>query len=407
MLLSLISLPDIIEMPDVLHFLLALVVIFCLALLFSNDRKKIRPRVILQLVVIEAALAWFFLHASSGLTLVTAVSGFFETLLKFAGQGSEFVFSGMASQGLAFIFLGVLCPIIFISALIGILQHLRILPLLIRLVGTVLSKVNGMGKLESFNAVSTLILGQSENFIAYKGILADISPRRLYSMAAAAMSTVSLSIVGAYMSMIEPRYVVAALLLNMFSTFIILSIINPTVPGDEPEIKLEKLHEDQSFFEMLGEYILAGFKVAMIIMAMLIGFIALIAAVNAIFSSLFGISFQEILGYIFWPFAWLIGIPAPDALRAASIMATKLVANEFVAMIELKKIAAELSPRGLGILSVFLVSFANFASIGIVAGAIKGLNEQQGNVVSRFGLKLVYGSTLVSLLSAAFAGLVL
>jgi CNT family concentrative nucleoside transporter len=407
MLPSLISLPDIIEMPDVLHFLLALVVIFCLALLFSNDRKKIRPRVILQLVVIEAGLAWFFLHASSGLTLVTAVSGFFETLLKFAGQGSEFVFGGMASQGLAFIFLGVLCPIIFISALIGILQHLRILPLLIRLVGTVLSKVNGMGKLESFNAVSTLILGQSENFIAYKGILADISPRRLYSMAAAAMSTVSLSIVGAYMSMIEPRYVVAALLLNMFSTFIILSIINPTVPGDEPEIKLEKLHEDQSFFEMLGEYILAGFKVAMIIMAMLIGFIALIAAVNAIFSSLFGISFQEILGYIFWPFAWLIGIPAPDALRAASIMATKLVANEFVAMIELKKIAAELSPRGLGILSVFLVSFANFASIGIVAGAIKGLNEQQGNVVSRFGLKLVYGSTLVSLLSAAFAGLVL
>lgn len=401
------ALPDIADMPDILHFILALVVIFCLALLFSNDRKKIRPRVILQLIVIEAALAYFFLHATSGLSVVTAVSGFFETLLKFAGEGSEFVFGGMAGQGLAFIFLGVLCPIIFISALIGILQHLRILPLLIRLVGTVLSKVNGMGKLESFNAVSTLILGQSENFIAYKGILADISPRRLYSMAAAAMSTVSLSIVGAYMSMIEPRYVVAALLLNMFSTFIILSIINPTVPGDEPEIRLEKLHEDQSFFEMLGEYILAGFKVAMIIMAMLIGFIALIAAVNAIFSSLFGISFQEILGYLFWPFAWLIGIPAPDALRAASIMATKLVANEFVAMIELKKIAADLTPRGLGILSVFLVSFANFASIGIVAGAIKGLNEQQGNVVSRYGLKLVYGSTLVSLLSAAFAGLVL
>ncbi|MFC0141910.1 NupC/NupG family nucleoside CNT transporter [Erwinia mallotivora] len=394
-------------MPDILHFLLALVVIFCLALLFSNDRKKIRPRIIIQLVVIEAALAYFFLHAAGGLRIVTAFAGFFETLLKFAAQGSEFVFGGMSSQGMAFIFLGVLCPIIFISALIGILQHLRILPLLIRIVGTLLSKVNGMGKLESFNAVSSLILGQSENFIAYKGILADISARRLYSMAAAAMSTVSLSIVGAYMAMIEPRYVVAALILNMFSTFIILSLINPTQPGDEPEIKLEKLHEEQSFFEMLGEYILAGFKVAMIIMAMLIGFIALIAAINALFSSVFGISFQQILGYVFWPFAWLIGIPAHDALRAASIMATKLVANEFVAMIELKKIAAELSPRGVGILSVFLVSFANFASIGIVAGAIKGLNESQGNVVSRFGLKLVYGSTLVSLLSAAFAGLVL
>ncbi|GAJ89846.1 nucleoside permease NupC [Erwinia amylovora NBRC 12687 = CFBP 1232] len=397
------------ELPmiSVFHFILALAVIGLLALLASSDRKKIRPRVLLQLVVIEAALAWFFLHASAGLKVVTAFSGFFEVLLKYAAQGTDFVFGGMSSQGLAFIFLGVLCPIVFISVLIGILQHVKILPVLIKVIGTLLSKVNGMGKLESFNAVSTLILGQSENFIAYKGILTDISPRRLYSMAAAAMSTVSLSIVGAYMSMIEPRYVVAALILNMFSTFIVLSIINPTPAGDEPEIRLEKLHEDQSFFEMLGEYILAGFKVAMIILAMLIGFIALIAAVNAVFTTLFGFSFQQILGYLFWPFAWLIGISTADALPAASIMATKLVTNEFVAMIELKKIAAELSPRGLGILSVFLVSFANFASIGIVAGAIKGLNEQQGNVVSRFGLKLIYGSTLVSLLSAAFAGLVL
>jgi CNT family concentrative nucleoside transporter len=294
---------------------------------------------------------------------------------------------------------------VFISALIGILQHWRILPLLIRAVGTLLSKVNGMGKLESFNAVSTLILGQSENFIAYKGILADISAPRMYTMAATAMSTVSLSIVGAYMSMIDAKYVVAALLLNMFSTFIILSIINPTRPENEEQIALDKLHEDQSFFEMLGEYILAGFKVAMIIMAMLIGFIALIAAINALFAALFGYSFQQLLGYVFYPFAWLVGIPSADALQAASIMATKLVANEFVAMIELKKVAAEMTPRGLGILSVFLVSFANFASIGIVAGAIKGLNEKQGNVVSRFGWKLVYGSTLVSLLSAAFAGL--
>ncbi len=392
-------------MIAILHFLLALVVIFALALLVSHDRKRIRPRFIIQLLIVEAALGWFFLHSAGGQSVVTAVGGFFETLLTFAAQGTNFVFGNMADQGLAFIFLGVLCPIVFISALIGILQHWRILPLLIRAVGTLLSKVNGMGKLESFNAVSTLILGQSENFIAYKGILADISAPRMYTMAATAMSTVSLSIVGAYMSMIDAKYVVAALLLNMFSTFIILSIINPTRPENEEQIALDKLHEDQSFFEMLGEYILAGFKVAMIIMAMLIGFIALIAAINALFSAVFGYSFQQLLGYVFYPFAWLVGIPSADALQAASIMATKLVANEFVAMIELKKVAAEMTPRGLGILSVFLVSFANFASIGIVAGAIKGLNEKQGNVVSRFGWKLVYGSTLVSLLSAAFAGL--
>ena len=108
-----------------------------------------------------------------------------------------------------------------------------------------------------------------------------------------------LSIVGAYMTMLDAKFVVAALILNMFSTFIILSVINPVRPEAEPDIKLEKLHESQSFFEMLGEYILAGFKVAMIILAMLIGFIALISAVNALFSSVFGMSFQQIWAMCF------------------------------------------------------------------------------------------------------------
>ena len=311
----------------------------------------------------------------------------------------------MMKGGLAFFFLNVLCPIIFISALIGILQHIKVLPFVIRIIGTVLSKVNGMGKLESFNAVSSLVLGQSENFIAYKDVLGKMSQRRMYTMAATAMSTVSMSIVGAYMTMLDPKYVVAALVLNMFSTFVILSVINPYSVENEEDIQMGNLHEGQSFFEMLGEYILAGFKVALIVAAMLIGFIALIAAVNAIFSMIFGISFQDCLGYVFYPLAWVIGVPEQDALRVGSVMATKLVSNEFVAMGSLQDLAAELTPRSVGILSVFLVSFANFSSIGIVAGAIKGLNEMQGNVVSRFGLKLLFGSTLVSFLSAAITGL--
>ncbi|ELN85763.1 nucleoside permease NupC [Salmonella enterica subsp. enterica serovar Enteritidis str. 22558] len=337
----------------------------------------------------------------------------FEKLLGFANEGTNFVFGSMNDQGLAFFFLKVLCPIVFISALIGILQHIRVLPVVIRAIGFLLSKVNGMGKLESFNAVSSLILGQSENFIAYKDILGKMSRNRMYTMAATAMSTVSMSIVGAYMTMLDPKYVVAALVLNMFSTFIVLSLINPyVVDASEENIQMSNLHEGQSFFEMLGEYILAGFKVAIIVAAMLIGFIALIAALNALFATVTGwfgysISFQGILGYIFYPVAWVMGVPSSEALQVGSIMATKLVSNEFVAMMDLQKIAATLSPRAEGIISVFLVSFANFSSIGIIAGAIKGLNEEQGNVVSRFGLKLVYGSTLVSVLSASIAALVL
>ena len=394
-------------MSRILHFVLALVVVALLALLVSRDRKNIRVRFIIQLLVIEVLLAWFFLNSEVGLGFVKGFAGLFDYLLKYAAEGTNFVFGGMNDKGLAFFFLNVLCPIVFISALIGILQHFRILPVVIRAIGTVLSKINGMGKLESFNAVSSLILGQSENFIAYKDILGQMSQRRMYTMAATAMSTVSMSIVGAYMTMLQPKYVVAALVLNMFSTFIVLSLINPYRVDKEEDLQLRNLHEGQSFFEMLGEYILAGFRVAIIVAAMLIGFIALISGVNALFDAIFGISFQGVLGYVFFPFAWVMGVPSSEALQVGSIMATKLVSNEFVAMMDLQKIAGQLSPRGEGILSVFLVSFANFSSIGIVAGAIKGLNEEQGNVVSRFGLKLLYGSTLVSVLSASIAGLVL
>ena len=400
-------------MDRVLHFVLAIVVVAILALLVSHDRQKIRIRYVVQLLVIEVLLAWFFLNSDIGLGFVKGFSEMFEKLLGFANEGTNFVFGGMNDKGLAFFFLKVLCPIVFISALIGILQHIRILPIVIRAIGTVLSKVNGMGKLESFNAVSSLILGQSENFIAYKDILGKMSRNRMYTMAATAMSTVSMSIVGAYMTMLQPKYVVAALVLNMFSTFIVLSLINPyRVEESEENLQMSNLHEGQSFFEMLGEYILAGFKVAIIVAAMLIGFIALISALNALFATVTGwfgysISFQGILGYIFYPVAWVMGVPASEALQVGSIMATKLVSNEFVAMMDLQKIASMLSPRAEGIISIFLVSFANFSSIGIIAGAIKGLNEEQGNVVSRFGLKLVYGSTLVSVLSASIAALVL
>src|SRR5699024_2012166 len=154
---------------------------------------------------------------------------------------------------------------------------------------------------------------------------------------------------------LEPKYVVAALVLNMFSTFIVLSLINPyRVDASEENIQMSNLHEGQSFFEMLGEYILAGFKVAIIVAAMLIGFIDLIAALNALFATVtvwfgYSISCHGILGYIFYPSAWVIGVPSSEALQVGSIMAPKLVSNKFVAMMDLQKIASPLSPRAEGI----------------------------------------------------------
>lgn len=399
---------------EYVNFFVGMLAILGLALLANlNNWRQIKIRYVIQLLLVELLLAWFLLNSSVGVTIVGGFAAAFSKLLEFAKQGTDFVFGSVTNEGGFTFFFMVLMPIIFISALIGILQYLRVLPLIIKGIGICLSKINGMGKLESFNAVSSMIVGQSENFIAIKNLVPHMTDKQMYTLSATAMSTVSMSIVGSYMQLIEPRFVVTALILNMFSTFVVLNIINPYEVDNSTTDQLmsadKKSSGKVSFFEMLGEYIIAGFTVAVIVAAMLIGFIALIALVNYLFEVVFGISFQQVLGYVFYPLAWLIGIPASEAMQAGSIMATKLVTNEFVAMIDMSKMVKEgaLSAHTTGVLSVFLVSFANFSSIGMIAGAVKALSPEKGAVVSRYGLKLVYGATLVSLLSAVIAGIML
>lgn len=387
-------------------FIAALVIIFLFAYIASNNKKQIKIKPVIIMLVLQLLLTFLLLNTEIGLIVIRGISGMFEHLLQYAADGINFVFGGLANKGEMSFFLNVLLPIVFISVLIGIAQHIRILPFIIRYLGLLLSKVNGLGKLESYNAVASAVFGQSEVFISVKKQLGFLPERRLYTLCTSAMSTVSASILGAYMTMIDPKYVITALVLNLFGGFIIANIINPYEVKDEEDI-IEIQEEKQTFFEMLGEYIMDGFKVAIIVGAMLIGFVALISAINHVFEMIFGISFQMILGYVFAPFAFIIGVPVSEAVKAGTIMATKLVSNEFVAMIDLGKMAGSLSSRTVGIISVFLVSFANFSSIGIITGAVKGLNEKKGNQVAKFGLKLLYGATLVSLLSAAIAGIML
>ena len=385
-----------------------LLLVFALAFLICNNKKEIKYKNIAIMLIIQFILATILLNTSFGFVLIKGITVVFDHLLAYANTGISFVFGGLANEGEAPFFLTVLLPIVFISVLIGILQYFRILPFFMRWVGFILSKVNGMGKLESYNAVASAMVGQSEVFITVKKQLDKLSPQRMYTLCASAMSTVSMSVVGAYMTMVEPKYVVTAIVLNLFGGFIIVSIVNPyTVDESEDMLTIEEEEHKQSFFQMIGEYILDGFKVAIIVGAMLIGFVALMDLINSLFDMVLGISFQEILGYIFAPIAFLMGIAWTDAVTAGGIMATKLVTNEFVAMTSLAEVANSLSERTLGILSVFLVSFANFSSIGIIAGAVKGLNERQGNIVARFGLKLLYGATLVSILTSIIVGFVI
>ena len=384
--------------------IIGLIVVLGLAWINSTDKKKVKYRPIVRMIILQFILGFILLNTEVGNVLICGIANGFELLLKCASEGVNFVFGGLVNPNQFTFFISVLLPIVFISALIGILQHWKILPFIVKYLGLGLSKINGMGKLESYNGVAAAILGQSEVFISVKKELGLLPEHRLYTLCASAMSTVSMSIVGSYMVLLKPRYVVTALILNLFGGFIITSIINPYTVAAEEDILEIKEEKKQSFFEMLGEYIMDGFKVAIIVGAMLIGFVAIIAMVNMAFKGIFGISFQNLLGYVFSPFAVLMGVPFKEAIPAASIMATKLVSNEFVAMTNLATI--HLTARTTAIVSVFLVSFANFSSIGIIAGAVKGLNERQGNVVARFGLKLLFGATLVSILTATVVGLI-
>lgn len=387
--------------------IIGLVIVLVLAWVGSSDKKNIKYKPIITMLVLQFILGFVILNTEIGNFLVGGIVNGFQVILNCAGEGVNFVFGGLVNDNQNTFFISVLLPIIFISALIGILQYIKILPIIVKYIGKALSKVNGMGELESYNAVASAILGQSEVFISVKKQLGLLPKHRLYTLCASAMSTVSMSVVGSYMVLLQPRYVVAALVLNLFGGFIITSVINPYTVTEEEDILVVHEKSQQTFFEVLSEYIMDGFKVAITVGAMLVGFVAIITMINTVFKMIFGIGFQDMLGYVFSPFAFFMGVPLNEAIKAASVMATKLVSNEFVAMNLLANGSIQLSTRATAIVSTFLVSFANFSSIGIISGAVKALNEDQANVVARFGLKLLYGATLVSLLTGTIVGLII
>ncbi|WP_026574233.1 NupC/NupG family nucleoside CNT transporter [Bacillus sp. UNC438CL73TsuS30] len=392
---------------NVIFLLTGLLLAFVLAFLFSNNRKKIKYKRILIMLAIQIILVYFMMNTSIGLVVITKVGVFFEDLLKIADAGVQFVFGGLLNEGKFSFFLGVLLPLVFMSVLIGILNYIKVLPFIIKYIGLILSKITGMGKLESYFAVSTSVLGQPEVFLTIIKQIPHLTPKRLYTICTSAMSAISMAMVGSYMKMLEPKYVVTAVVLNIFSALIIANIINPYDLDDNEDIIQIEAKERLPFFQMVGESIMDGFKIAIIVGAMLLGFISLMELINVIFLGAFHISFQTIIGYIFAPVAFLMGVPWAEAVKAGGIMATKLITNEFVAMLKFGEISKHLSHRTIAIVSVYLVSFANFGTVGIVSGSIKSISEKQGDYISKVALKLLLGATLASVISGTIMGLVI
>jgi nucleoside transport protein len=390
-----------------IFLLTGIMLVFVIGFLVSNNRKQINYKRILIMLAVQIFLVYFMMHTSIGLIAITKVGVFFEKLMKIADSGIQFVFGGMLNEGEFSFFLGVLLPLVFISVLIGILNYIKVLPVIIKYLGLMLSKITGMGKLESYFAISTAALGQPEVFLTIMKQIPLLSPKRLYTICTSAMSAISMAMVGSYMTMLEPKFVVTAVVLNIFSALIVANIINPyDLDDDEDLVQIEK-KDRVPFFQMVGESVMDGFKIVIIVAAMLLGFISLMELINVIFLGVFQVSFQTVIGYVFAPIAFLMGVPWAEAVQAGGIMATKLITNEFVAMLNFGEISNQFSDKTIAIVSVYLVSFANFGTVGIVAGSIKSISEKQGSYVAKFSMKLLLGATLASVISGTIMGIVM
>lgn len=392
-----------------------------IAFLFSFNRKSINFKKPAIMLAIQIIIVLFMMNTTIGLNILTTLGAFFEGLINISNAGINFVFGDLQNKDGSTFFLNVLLPLVFISVLIGILNYFKILPFIIKYVGIIINKITHMGHLESYFAISTSMLGQPEVFLTIKDMIPKLSRAKLYTIATSAMSAVSMAMLGSYMQMIEPKYVVTAVMLNIFSALVVASIINPYESDNQDVDLTNSINKNNSshnsnqsssqqtkvpFFQMIGDSAIDGFKIAITVAIMLLAFISLMEAITILFD-LVGLNFKQLIGYVFAPIAFIIGVPWHEAIQAGSIMATKLITNEFVAMLDFQKLAGDLTTRTQGIISVYLISFANFGTVGIIVGAIKGISGEQGNKVASFALRLLLGATLASIISASIIGLVL
>ncbi|MFC4403096.1 NupC/NupG family nucleoside CNT transporter [Gracilibacillus xinjiangensis] len=387
--------------------ILAIILVLAIAYAMSNDRKKINFLGVGIMLLAQVVTTWFMFMTPIGDAIINGVSAIFNKLIEFGTEGVNFVVGGIEGEGV--FFFNVLLIIIFFSTLLSVLTYLRVLPFIIKYIGFIISKITGLPKVESFNAVNSMFFGQSEALIAIKSQFHYLNNNRLYIVSASAMGSVSASIIGAYMQMLPADYVLVAIPLNMFSSLIVASIIAPVdIKSTDDEIEVKEVSEANSLFEAMGNGALDGGRIALIVGAMLIAFIAALNLVNFIIQFIFaGITLEQILGYVLYPIGFLMGITPGELIEAGGIMGTKIITNEFVAMTQLQPLVGTLSEKTVGIVSVFLTSFANFSSIGIIAGTVQGIDAKKGATVSKFGLKLLIGATLGSILSATMAGLFL
>ncbi|EKY3233223.1 NupC/NupG family nucleoside CNT transporter [Cronobacter malonaticus] len=422
---------------QILMSLVGMLALLFIAVALSSNRKAINLRTVVGAWLIQIAIGALVLYVPAGRKVLLAMSEGVANVIAYGNDGISFLFGGLVSDkmfevfgGGGFIFaLRVLPVIVFFSSLIAVLYYLGIMQLVIRLLGGALRKVLKTSRTESLSATANIFVGQTEAPLVVRPYIATMTRSELFAVMCGGLASVAGSVLAGYAQMGVPlEYLIAASFMAAPGGLLFAKIIIPETetPHDAPQLDTTQRDPDSpsNVLDAAASGASAGMQLALNVGAMLLAFVALIALLNGMLSGIGGwfnhpeLSLQLILGWLFSPVAWLIGVPWDEAMVAGSFIGQKLIINEFVAYMNfgeyLKEDAAVaaaglqvLSDHTKAIISFALCGFANLSSIAILIGGLGSMAPNRRHEVAQLGLKAVAAGTLSNLMSATIAGLFL
>ena len=392
-------------------------VVLGIAFLLSSAKKSINLRTVLGGLTIQILFAFIVLKWNYGREKLEQFAEAVQNMISYANQGISFLFGPAADvEGFGFVFaFQVLTVIIFFSSLISVLYYLGIMQVIIRFLGGGLSWLLGTSKAESISAAANIFVGQTEAPLIVRPFIAKMTKSELFAVMTGGLASVAGSVLVGYALLGVPlEYLLAASFMAAPAGLILAKIMIPeTEKVDESEFELEKDNTSANVIDAAARGASDGLHLALNVGAMLLAFIALIALVNGILGGIGGwfnyesLSLEGILGFVFAPLAFAIGVPWEEAVQAGSYIGQKLVLNEFVAYSSFAPEIANLSPKTVIVVSFALCGFANLSSMAILLGGLGALAPNRRSDIARLGIRAVTAGMLASLLSAAIAGMFL
>jgi CNT family concentrative nucleoside transporter len=396
-------------------------VLLAIAYGLSKSRKQINFRTVGFAFLLQLILGAFVLYVPFGKDVLTTITSSIQSVIDSAKVGINFLFGGLGTDamfdnGVGFVFaIRVLPNIIFFSSLIAVLYYLGIMQWVIRIIGGSLQKLLKTSKPESLSATANIFVGQTEAPLVVRPYIAKMTQSELFAIMVGGLASVAGSIMAGYAGLgIELKYLIAASFMAAPGGLLMAKIIYPET---EPEkIMQESVDFDEgedkpaNVIDAAASGAASGLKLAVNVGAMLLAFIALIALLNTIVGGISGllgydnITIELILGYVFAPFAFIIGVPVNEMLQAGSFIGQKVVVNEFFAYVNFIEIKDTLSPVTQAIVTFALCGFANLSSIAILLGGIGSMAPSRRRDIAKLGMHAMLAATLANLMSAAIAG---